>query len=114
MPRRMRSAGADLSSRSSRGGLVGGGWDRLVDVLDVFAEAVTIRDRDGNIAYANRAALASMGFDSIQDLLRRSSRSIMDDYIVQDELGNPLELEDVPSMRLMQGGSAEPLLMRTI
>src|ERR1700742_1713109 len=91
-----------------------GEWAALVDVLDIFAEAVTIRDREGAIAYANRAALQSMGFDSIEDLQQRSSRSIMDDYIVQDEFGHPLELEDVPSMRLMHGGSGEPLVMRTI
>jgi serine phosphatase RsbU (regulator of sigma subunit) len=56
-----------------------------------------------------------MGFDSLDELQRRSSRSIMGDYIVQDELGNPLELEDVPSMRLMQGApAAGPLVMRTV
>jgi PAS domain S-box-containing protein len=102
-----------VSSRGSLGREVGG-WAALVDVLDIFAEAVTIRDRDGAIAYANRAALESMGFESIDELRRRSSRSIMGDYIVQDEFGNPLELEDVPSMRLMHGDSPEPLVMRTI
>jgi PAS domain S-box-containing protein len=93
---------------------VSGRWDAVFEVLDVLAEAVTIRDRAGRIAYANRAALASMGFDSIEELQRRSSRSIMSDYIVEDELGNHLELEDVPSMRLMLGASAEPLVMRTV
>ena len=103
-----------LRSLSSLGGPVRGGWGAFYEVLDVFAEAVTIRDRDGTIAYGNRAALESMGFASIEELQQRSSRAIMDDYIVQDELGNPLDIEDVPSMRLMHGGSAEPLVMRTI
>jgi PAS domain S-box-containing protein len=89
------------------------GWVGLTDVLDVLAEAVTIRDRDGEIAYANRAALDSMGFDSIDQMLSRSSRSIMDDYIVEDERGNPLSMDDVPSIRLMQGEQPEPLVMRT-
>jgi PAS domain-containing protein len=101
-----------VSSTSSLGGAANGGWSAVYGVLDLLAEAVTIRDREGNIAYANQAALASMGFESYEDLKRRSSRAIMDDYIVQDELGNPLALEDVPSMRLMQGATAEPLVMR--
>lgn len=83
-------------------------------MLDVLAEAVTIRDRAGNIAYANRAALASMGFDSIEELQSRSSRAIMGDYVVEDEHGVPLHIEDIPSMRMLQGEAVEPLLMRTI
>jgi PAS domain S-box-containing protein len=83
-------------------------------VLDILAEAVTIRDRDGSIVYANRAALESMGFETMDDLKRRSSRAIMDDYVVEDEHGEPLTLEDVPSMRLMQGRTAPPLLMHTV
>ena len=74
---------------------------------------MTIRDRDGRIAYANRTALASMGFASLDELHSRSSRSIMEDYIVEDESGTALTLEDVPSMRMMHGESVEPLVMRT-
>ena len=89
-------------------------WPGVTQVLDIVAEAVTIRDRDGSIAYANRAALASMGFASLEELQTRSSRAIMSDYLVQDEHGNPLTLEDVPSMRLMRGDSVDSLLMRTV
>ena len=91
-----------------------GDWPGVTQLLDILAEAVTIRDRDGSIAYANRAALASMGFASMEELRSRSSRAIMSDYLVQDEHGNPLTLEDVPSMRLMQGEAVDSLLMRTV
>jgi PAS domain S-box-containing protein len=74
---------------------------------------VTIRDREGRIVYANRTALASMGFASLDELRSRSSRSIMEDYNVEDESGMPLTLEDVPSMRMMHGEPVEPLVMRT-
>jgi PAS domain S-box-containing protein len=103
-----------VSSTSSLGGAAGGGWNAVFEVLDLLAEAVTIRDRDGSIAYANQAALASMGYESLEELQSRSPRAVMSDYIVHDELGNPLELEDVPSMRLMQGARADPLVMRTV
>jgi PAS domain S-box-containing protein len=64
--------------------------------------------------YANRAALAHLGFESLEDLRSRSSRSIMDDYIVEDEHGQPLTLEDVPSVKLTRDEPAAPLLMRAI
>jgi PAS domain-containing protein len=71
----------------------------FTELLEILAEAVTIRDPHGAIVYANRAALAHLGFASLEDLRRRSSRSIMDDYIVEDEHGRPLTLEDVPSVK---------------
>jgi PAS domain S-box-containing protein len=91
-----------------------GGGAAFTEVLDILAEAVTIRDRDGSIVYANRAALESMGFETLDQLKSRSSRSIMDDYLVEDEHGRPLTLEDVPSVRLMRGRPADPLLMHTV
>jgi PAS domain S-box-containing protein len=111
--RRTRCAEGDLERHALTGGAVRGDWSAFVDVLDVLAEAVTIRDRDGTIAYANQAALASMGFPSVEAMRSRSSTSIMDDYLVEDEHGNPLTIDDVPSMRMMHGESAEPLVMRT-
>jgi PAS domain S-box-containing protein len=103
-----------VASESSLAQQIRAGWPRIGEILDTLAEAVTIRDRDGTIAYANRAALASMGFGSLAELQARSSQAIMADYLVEDEFGNPLTLQDVPSVRLMRGGSAAPLLMRTV
>jgi PAS domain S-box-containing protein len=73
-----------------------------------------VRDPTGAIVYANRAAIAHLGFDSLEQLQSRSTVSIMDDYIVEDEHGQPLEHADVPSVRLMQGELVEPLLMRVV
>jgi hypothetical protein len=75
---------------------------------------VTIRDPHDRIVYANRAALDQMGFDSLDELMSRPLLSIMDDYVVRDDQGRPLTMSDVPSVRLMQGRSAEPLLMHTV
>jgi PAS domain S-box-containing protein len=82
--------------------------------LEILDEAVTIRDASGQIVYANQTALAHLGFESREQLQARSSRSIMDDYIVEDEHGKPLSIDDVPSVRLMYGRPAAPLLMRTV
>jgi PAS domain S-box-containing protein len=86
----------------------------LTEVLDSLAEAITIRDSDHRIVYANRAAAESMGFSSRAELVQQPPQSIFDDYIVQDEHGAPLTMQDIPSERLLAGEAAEPLLMRTV
>ncbi len=45
---------------------------------------------------------------------RRPPNSIFSDYIVQDEHGNELTMDAIPSVRLLAGEAAEPLVMRTI
>jgi serine phosphatase RsbU (regulator of sigma subunit) len=86
----------------------------LTDILDALAEAVTIRDPDHHILYANRAALAHMGFDSLEEIQRTPPGSIMAGYLVQDENGNDVTMDQIPSVRLLAGEDAEPLLIRTI
>ncbi len=84
------------------------------EILDALAEAVTIRDPHHHILYANRAAVESMGFASLDDMQRRPPHSIFAEYIVHDEHGEDLTMEAIPSVRLLAGGRAEPLVMRTI
>jgi serine phosphatase RsbU (regulator of sigma subunit) len=85
----------------------------LVEILDSLAEAVTIRNQAG-ILHANRAAVQSMGFTSVDEMLARGAGNIIEDYIVQDEEGRPLTMADVPSVRQLAGEPSEPLLMRTV
>jgi PAS domain S-box-containing protein len=103
------AGGENLSERLARGDT-----SLFTELVELLAEAVTVRSAEGEIVYANRAALAHLGFESIGELRLRSSQSIMDDYMVEDEHGEPLTMDDVPSMRLMHGRAAEPLLMRTV
>ncbi len=84
------------------------------EILDALAEAVTIRDPHHHILYANRAAFQSMGFASLEEMQRRPPHSIFNDYIVHDEHGEELTMDSIPSVRLLAGGQAEPLAMRTI
>lgn len=91
-----------------------GGRPGFAEILDALAEAVTIRDTHDHIIYANRAALTHMGFDSLEELQRRPPLSIIGDYVVEDEHGAKVTMDDVPSVRLMAGQTAEPLLIRTI
>jgi hypothetical protein len=86
----------------------------MTQILDVLAEAVTIRDPHDHIIYANRAAVAQMGFGSLEELQRRPAQAIFDDYIVQDEHGRDLVMADIPSVRLLAGERGDPLLLRTV
>ncbi|HUA03564.1 MAG TPA: SpoIIE family protein phosphatase [Solirubrobacteraceae bacterium] len=83
-------------------------------ILDALAEAVTIRDPHHHILYANRAAFESMGFSSLEEMQRRPPHAIFADYIVHDEHGHELTMDSIPSVRLLAGERAEPLLLRTI
>jgi serine phosphatase RsbU (regulator of sigma subunit) len=82
-------------------------------ILDALAEAVTIRDAENRILYANRPALSSMGFSSLEELQARPAKTIFDDYEVADEQGRALSMGDIPSVRLLAGESGEPLVIQT-
>jgi PAS domain S-box-containing protein len=84
------------------------------ELVELLAEAVTIRDPSGELVYANPAALAFLGFETLEQLRSRSTVSIMEDYVVEDEHGRPLEHADVPSVRMISGEPAEPVLMRSV
>ena len=86
----------------------------LAEILDSLAEAVTIRDRNGEIAYANQVAMEHMGFTSRRALLQQGTQGILDEYIVTDEQGRTLTASDIPSVRLLAGEPVQPMVMRTI
>ena len=87
---------------------------RFQAVVGSFSDPVTIRDRQDRIVYANRAALQTLGFDSVQQLRLTPPADIMADYIVSGDDGRPVAMEDIPSVRILRGQPAEPLLIRTI
>lgn len=86
----------------------------FAEILDVLAEAVTIRDAHDHILYANRAALRHMGFASLEDMQRQPPQAILADYLVHDEHGGEVTMEQIPSVRVLAGLPADPLVIRTI
>ncbi len=87
---------------------------QFAELLDTLGEAVTIRDPGDRLVYANRAALRHLGYESLQDIQRRGLNEIMSDYVVLDDQGQPVQMSDLPSVRLLQGKPAEPLLIHSI
>ena len=87
---------------------------RFEAVVGSFGDPVTIRDRQDRIIYANAAALEVLGFESVEQLSVTPPDDIMSDYIVSGDDGSPVVMEDIPSVRILRGLRADPLLIRTI
>jgi PAS domain S-box-containing protein len=91
-----------------------GSEERLAVILDSLAEAVTIRGLDDHLIYANRAALARLGFDSAEALRAADPRALMRDYETTDEHGRELRMDDLPSVKLLRGEQPRPLMLRAV
>jgi len=91
------------------------GSERRFDaIVGELSDPVTIRDRQHRFLYANRAAVAQLGFDSWEELRRTPPAEIMADYLVRGEDEREISMDDIPSVRILRGESAEPLLIRTV
>lgn len=87
---------------------------RLEAILIGLAEAVTVIDRDGHTVFANRAAVELLGASSVEELTHAPPGSIMDLFVVLDEDGQPLALDQMPGRKLLRGEQPTPLLVRNI
>ena len=87
---------------------------RLAVILDVLAEAVTIRAPNNHLVYANQAALDRLGFDTVAELRAADPHELMGPYETTDEHGREIRMEDLPSVKLLRGEEPEPLLMRSV
>lgn len=87
---------------------------RFETIVGELSDPVTIRDRSDRIVYANRAALRHLRFDSAEELRQTPPAEIMADYVVLGEDGREVSMDRIPSVRMLRGESAEPLVIRTI
>ena len=113
-PQESQPAAGSVQALGNLVARLGSGSVALAEILDSLAEAVTIRERNGEIAYANQAAIQHMGFGSREELLRHGTHGIFGDYVVTDEQGSPVTPSDIPSVRLLAGQPAEPTVFRTV
>ena len=87
---------------------------RFEAIVGSLGDAVTIRDRQHRFIYANPAAVAHLGFTSWEELRDTSPDAIMSDFEVWDEHGREVRMQDIPSVRLLRGEEAGPMLIRTV
>ncbi len=91
------------------------GSERRFDaIVGSLSDPVTIRDREHRFLYANSAAIAHLGFESWEQLHETPPAAIMSEYVVQGEDGREIAMRDIPSVRILRGEEAEPLLIRTV
>jgi PAS domain S-box-containing protein len=88
--------------------------ERLEAILVGLAEAVMLMDEEGNIVFANQAAAELLGAVHPSELTSARPGVIMERFLVLDEQGRELGLEDMPSRRVFAGESPEPLVARNI
>jgi hypothetical protein len=91
-----------------------GGGLRFTQLLDALAEAITIRTPSNEIAFANQAALAQFGVDSLEKLRAVSDQSQLGNYEIYDEQGEPIRIDDLPSAQVAQRGPVAPQLVRGV
>jgi PAS domain S-box-containing protein len=87
---------------------------RFEAVVGSLSDPVTIRDRTHTLVYANRAALDHLGFSSVEELRHSSPDEIMADYSVWDQSGAEISMSQIPSVQILSGKPAAPLLIRTL
>src|SRR5262249_42428499 len=87
---------------------------RLEAILVSLAEAVTVMDERGQIVFANQAAADLLGAATPAELTSARPGTIMARFLVLDEHGRELGLESMPSRRVFEGITPEPLLARNI
>ena len=91
------------------------GSERLLDaIVGSLSDPVTIRSRDDRLLYANQAALEHLGLESAEELHTTSPTQIMGFYDVFAADGSEVSMDEIPSVRLLRGQPAEPLLIRAI
>ncbi|HEX3830745.1 MAG TPA: PAS domain-containing protein, partial [Solirubrobacteraceae bacterium] len=72
--------------------ILSGQGPEFADLLESLGESLTIRDPNGEVVYANRAALRSLGFATLEDLRRHGLEAVMADYVVHDEHGRGVSM----------------------
>jgi PAS domain S-box-containing protein len=72
-------------------------------ILRGVADAVTAQAPDGRLLFANDAAVRTLGFESAEALIQAPTASIMQQYDLIDERGEPFPLEALPGRRALAG-----------
>jgi PAS domain S-box-containing protein len=87
---------------------------RLQAILVNLAEAITLTDHEDRIVFANHAAAELLGAGTPEDLLDVRQGDLMRRYLLTDERGEELTVEDMPRRRLFAGEAPEPLLFKRV
>src|SRR3954454_21884347 len=82
--------------------------------LGALSEAVTITDAERRLRYANQAAADILGYKSPEELVASAPGTVRDEWVATHADGRAVELDDIPSWRVVRGQPAEPLLTHIV
>jgi PAS domain S-box-containing protein len=86
---------------------------QLEAILENLGEAVTVQDRSGRLVFANRTAAQLLGAESVEELLSTPPEELVARFTSVNEDGSPLDVATLPGRVVLEGGEAEPLVVRT-
>jgi PAS domain S-box-containing protein len=87
---------------------------RLQAILVNLAEAITLTDAEDRIVFANHAGAELLGAATPEELIGMCQGDFMHRYLLTDEQGEELAVEQMPRRRLFSGEAAEPLLFKRV
>jgi serine phosphatase RsbU (regulator of sigma subunit) len=86
--------------------------DEIRAVLGGVADAVTAQRPDGEVVYANEAALQRLGYSSLQELAAAPVGEVRRRFEFTDEDGMPVPMARLPGRQVLMGSVPEPLVVR--
>jgi serine phosphatase RsbU (regulator of sigma subunit)/PAS domain-containing protein len=85
---------------------------QLQAILENLGEAVTVQDRKGRLVFANPAAAGLLDAGSVDELLSTPPAEIVERFTTVNEDGGPIDVTKLPGRIVLEGGEAEPLVVR--
>jgi PAS domain S-box-containing protein len=86
--------------------------DQLEAILRGVADAVTAQAPDGQLLFANRAAVELLGYESSDALLSAPLTEIMSRFELLEESGRPFPVEQLPGRRALADGVGDEVVVR--
>ena len=86
--------------------------ERLAGVVDAVADPITVQDVDGNIVFANVAAVRASGRSSHDELRAADWPSRLERFKMFDELGRRVDPAELPSRVALRTGLPHAIVLR--
>ena len=86
--------------------------EQLEAILRGVADAITAQGPDGQLLFANDAAVDMLGFGSSEELLAAPREALLERFDMLSEDGGPFPVEELPGRRALAEGVAGEALVR--
>src|SRR3990172_8491196 len=86
--------------------------ERLAGVVNAVSDPITVQAVDGRVVFANLAAARAVGAES-PDQLAAAAGDVLDRFELFDELGRPVDQDELPGRTALRTGVAQALTIRS-